>query len=399
MAVVSAVLSAAGCSSTSPGALRAAPRPGSPVANVSTAPPPTGTGAAASPAPTTSPGTTASPAPAFGGTGPTTSTGSATGSAPANTGPASTVPASTVPAGPLPAGMVPGGTGPVGTGSGNRLPAVGAVPIPGGAPAISLAGPIVALGDSFTAGDLLPLSAGNSPFGCYRSSATYPHLVATALHDAAGLVVAACASAGVADMTAAQHTRAGVNPPQFNSLSENDSLVMLTLGGDDLGFSNVLTTCIGLSWTNPWGSPCERHFTSGGTDQLAARVTAEAPKMAVVLAAIRQKVPRARVLLVGYPDLFPLHGGCWPAVPITDGDIGYLRGIELRFNAVLAKDAAAAGVTFVDTYDPTVGHDFCQRSSVRDVEGLVPATLTTPFHPNSRGQAAIAAQVLKAVGA
>jgi len=273
------------------------------------------------------------------------------------------------------------------------------VPITGRAPAISLAGPIVALGDSYTAGNLLPLSAGSTPFGCFRSSVDYPHLVATALGDAAGLVNAACTSAGVADMTAPQHTSAGTNPPQLNSVSGNDSLIMLTLGGDDLGFSSVLTTCIRLSWTNPWGSPCERHYASGGTDQLAAKVTAEAPKMAAVLSAIRQKAPRARVLLVGYPDLFPLHGGCWPAVPITDGDIGYLRGIELQFNAMLASHAAAAGVTFVDTYDPTVGHDFCQRSSVRDVEGLLPATPTSPFHPNSRGQAAIAAQVLKALGA
>jgi lysophospholipase L1-like esterase len=257
----------------------------------------------------------------------------------------------------------------------------------------------VALGDSYTAGNLLPLSAGSIPFGCFRSSVDYPQLVATALHDAARLVNAACASAGVADMTAPEHTNAGTNPPQLNSVSQNDSVVMLTLGGDDLGFLSTLTACIRLSWTNPFGSPCERHYTSGGTDQLAARVTAEAPKMAGVLAAIRQKAPSARILLVGYPDLFPRHGGCWPAVPITDGDIGYLRGIELQLNAMLARDAAVAGVTFVDTYDATVGHDFCQPGNVRDVEGLLPATLTAPFHPNSRGQAAIAAQVLTALGA
>jgi lysophospholipase L1-like esterase len=141
------------------------------------------------------------------------------------------------------------------------------------------------------------------------------------------------------------------------------------------------------------------HYTSGGTDQLAALVTAEAPKMAAVLAKIRARAPRARVLLIGYPDLFPAHGGCWPTVPIADGDISYLRGIELKLNAMLAADAAAAGVTFVDTYDPTVGHGFCTSGDARDIEGLVPGSPTAPFHPNARGQAAIAAQVLKALAA
>jgi len=258
----------------------------------------------------------------------------------------------------------------------------------------SLSGPIVAMGDSYTAGDLLPLSL-TPPAGCLRSSSAYPAIVASALHDKPALVNVSCSSAGVADMTASQHTAVGTNPPQLNSLAPGDALVMLTLGGDDLGFLNVLSKCMELSWSDPFGHPCQRHYTSGGTDQLAALVTAEAPKMAAVLSEVRARAPKARVLLVGYPDLFPTHGGCWPVVPITDGDITYLRGIELKLNTMLAADATAAGVTFVDTYDPTVGHDFCANGSAKDFEGLVPGSLTAPFHPNTRGQAAMAAQVLK----
>jgi lysophospholipase L1-like esterase len=223
--------------------------------------------------------------------------------------------------------------------------------------------------------------------------------VATALHHTSGLVDASCTSAGTADMTAPQHTALGTNPPQLNSLASGDEVVMLTLGGDDLGFLKVLSTCMRLSWSDPLSSPCKQHYTSGGTDQLAALVTAEAPKMTAVLSQIRARAPRARVLLVGYPDLFPVHGGCWPGVPITAGDITYLRGLELKMNAVLAADAAAARVTFVDTYDPTVGHDFCASGNAKDVEGLVPGSLAAPFHPNARGQAAIAALVLKALAA
>lgn len=257
------------------------------------------------------------------------------------------------------------------------------------------AGPVVALGDSYAAGDLMPLDLAARPVGCLRSSRAYPALVARALK--VPLIDAACGGAGVKEMTGAQQTYLGTNPPQLSALSAGDSLVLLTLGGDDLGFWSTLDTCMALSITDLFGSPCRRHFTSGGTDQLAARVAAEAAKVTAVLDDIRTLAPRARIVLAGYPDLFPQGGGCWPAVPITSGDIAYLRSVERLFNAMLAADAAAAGATFADTYTPTIGHDFCQDAEIKDVEGLVPTSLAVPFHPNARGQAAMAAAILAAI--
>jgi lysophospholipase L1-like esterase len=261
----------------------------------------------------------------------------------------------------------------------------------------ALSGPMVALGDSYTAGALLPTAQSARPLGCLRSTKAYPVLVAAAL--SASLTDAACASAGVQDMTAAQRTSVGTNPPQLNALAPNDSLVVLTLSGDDIGFANVLDECMELSFTDLWGSPCRAHYTSGGPDQLAALVKAEAPRMTAVLADIAARAPQARIVVVGYPDLFPLSGGCWPAVPITNGDIAYLRGIELQLNAMLAADAKTAGAIFVNTYTPTTGHDFCQPERIRDVEGLLPGSWALPFHSNARGQAAIAAAVLAALRA
>jgi lysophospholipase L1-like esterase len=263
---------------------------------------------------------------------------------------------------------------------------------------LTVTGPVVALGDSYTAGDLMPLSL-TRPFGCLRSSDGYPAQVAKALGASAEFVNASCTGAGVKEMTEPQRTYLGTNPPQLNALASDDSVVMLTLGGDDMGFMNGLDECMKLSVTNPFGSPCQRHFGGGGADQFAAQVDAEGATMVAVLDEIHTRAPLARVMLVGYPDLFPQQGGCWPIVPITDGDIGYLRGIETRLNAVLAQAAQAAGATFVDTYTPTIGHDFCRGASVKDVEGLVPTSLAAPFHPNARGQAAIAALVLAALRA
>jgi lysophospholipase L1-like esterase len=256
-------------------------------------------------------------------------------------------------------------------------------------------GPVVALGDSYTAGALLPINTGAKPAGCLRSAKAYPTLVANAL--GAPLTDAACASAGVKNMTEVQPTYLGTNPPQLSALAPDDRMVLLTLSGDDMGFLNVIKECAALSFTQPWGSPCAAHYTKGGTDQLAAGVAAQGPKMSQVLTEIAVRAPRARIVVVGYPDVFPQSGGCWPLVPIANGDVAYLRGLEVKANAMLAATARAAGATFVNTYAPTMGHDFCQPESVRDVEGLVPGSLALPFHPNARGQAAMAAAVLATI--
>jgi lysophospholipase L1-like esterase len=258
--------------------------------------------------------------------------------------------------------------------------------------AAAAAGPVAALGDSYAAGALLPVNTRSAPPGCLRSPRAYPVLVARAL--GAPLNDVACASAGISAMTAAQHTVLGTNPPQLGALAPDDRMVLLTLSGDDMGFLNVLQECVKLSFTLPWGSPCAKHY--GG--QPAAALGAEAPKIAKLLMTIRLRAPYARIVVVGYPDLFPRSGGCWPAVPITAGDVAYLRAFEVRLNAMLAQVALAASATFVNTYASTAGHDFCQPEPVRDVEGLLPGSLTLPFHPNTRGQAAMAAAVLAAVG-
>lgn len=248
-------------------------------------------------------------------------------------------------------------------------------------------GPVVALGDSYTAGLLLPLDSSAKPVGCFRSTVNYASRVAEALH-APVYANAACQSAGVVDLTHSAQTPDGVNPPQLDSLAPDDSLVMMTLGGDDLSFSHVLKGCM-----DPFGSPCQDHYW-----YLSQQISNEKPKMITALHEIHRRAPHARVLLLGYPDLFPASGGCWPIAPFTSRDIAFLRSTELKLNAMLAQAAAAADTTYVDTYGPTTGHDMCQGPKVKDVEGLIPSSTAMSFHPNARGQEAMAAQVLASLG-
>ena len=264
-------------------------------------------------------------------------------------------------------------------------------------PASAGPGPVVALGDSYTAGDMLPLDLTAAPLGCLRSTKSYPVLVARALHAPRDLIDVACTGAGWKAMTTAEHTSTKDNPPQLAALTSGTRLVLLTLGGDDLGFMNTLKLCMKLSWTKPWGSPCQQHLTAGGTDQLAALITAEGPRITTALTQIHAQAPNAKVVLVGYPDMFPQRGSCWPVVPITAGDIAYLRGIEVKLNATLRASAEATGATFIDAYTPSISHDFCADGDTRYVEGLVPGSLTAPFHLNARGHWAVARLILAAL--
>jgi lysophospholipase L1-like esterase len=259
-------------------------------------------------------------------------------------------------------------------------------------------GTFVALGDSYAAGNLIPASPVGAPAGCLRSTHNYSGDVQAVIR-AGRYVDAACTDAATADMTRPQRTVAGTNPPQFDALSPRDSLVTITIGGNDIGFKSVLATCVTLSVTSPSGHPCQRHFTAGGTDQLAARVAAAGPKVAAVLRGIHRRAPRARILLTGYPDILPNTGtGCFPDVPLAHGDVPYLRATEVALNRTLARAAAASHATFVDTYRATIGHDVCQPSGTRWVEGLIPGSPAFPFHPNGRGQQAMARQVLAVLG-
>jgi hypothetical protein len=250
----------------------------------------------------------------------------------------------------------------------------------------------VGLGDSFAAGPLIP-NQSLSPLGCLRSDHNFAHLAAARL----GLSLAdvSCSGAKTDDMTTAQNTDAGTNPPQFDALSAATKVVSLQISGNDIGFTEIIENC---ATATPFGHPCQDRYNSGGNDVLSARIKATAPKVAAVLTGIKARSPEARVLVVDYAAILPDTGsGCWPQVPFAWDDVPYLRAKEKELNAMLATQAAAAGATFVDDYTASIGRDACEPAWIRWVEPLVPATLAAPFHPNARGEAGVARSVVAAL--
>lgn len=247
----------------------------------------------------------------------------------------------------------------------------------------------VALGDSYASGPLVPAQYGQ-PAGCTRSTNNYANVLARA--GDLDLTDVTCGGAVTANMTQPQLTAPFPNAPQFDALDGSESLVTISISGNDIGFGEIVATCPTISSANLAGAVCKDYYTAGGEDRLDQRIKDTAPKVAAVLEGITERSPDARVVVVGYPTVLPAEGpGCYPIIPFSAGDTAYLRGVFTKLNAMVAEQAEEAGVDYADTATPSTGHDFCQPPSEKWLEGLVPTEAAAPVHPNARGFRSMAA--------
>ncbi|MEV5515206.1 SGNH/GDSL hydrolase family protein [Streptomyces flaveolus] len=247
----------------------------------------------------------------------------------------------------------------------------------------------VALGDSFSSG--LGIPEQTDPV-CGRSSADYPTLVAQAL-GAATFTDVTCAGAETRHMTAPQDTV----PPQLDALRPDTTLVTMGIGGNDLDLTGVITRCVLLGYLAPHGAPCKGSYTLFGTDEIGSRIEATAPRVEAVLDEIHARSPHARVLVVGYPAIFPDDGtACRETVALAEGDFPWLRDKAKQLNTALARQAVLDGASYVDAYGPSVGHDVCRPAGVRWIEPEDTAA-AAGFHPNAAGHRSTADAVLAAL--
>jgi lysophospholipase L1-like esterase len=199
-------------------------------------------------------------------------------------------------------------------------------------------------------------------------------------------------------MTQQQNVSPRPNPPQFDSLSADTVAVTVTIGGNDIGFSGIAEDC--FSPTPNTGSPCKDQYTAGGQDEISRRIAETAPKVGAVLAGIRERSPSAKVFVVNYSALFPHSGpGCYPLMPVADGDVPYLRAKQEELNAMIAEQASLNSAHLVDVYAASVGHDACALPGLRWVEPYAPASPAAPLHPNLIGMQAMSNLVLTEMAA
>jgi lysophospholipase L1-like esterase len=254
-----------------------------------------------------------------------------------------------------------------------------------------------ALGDSYTSS---PFTGPSQNLFCAQSDNNYPQLVASAIQSTS-LADVSCAGAVTENMTEPQTNGSGLgtNPPQFNALTPDTTLVTVGIGGNDIGLVDVALECFSLDLLSPTGSACQAQYTGGGVDQISAMIDAAAPKLAAVYQGIHARSPQARILAVGYPAVLPVDGtGCWPLTPLSPADVSWLASILVELDNTIATVAAANDVQYVDTYTPTIGYDVCQPIGHAGFTSLLPTSgISAPLHPNALGEQLMANAVINAI--
>jgi hypothetical protein len=252
----------------------------------------------------------------------------------------------------------------------------------------------VALGDSFSAGSVVFPLAPDAPWQCGQSARNYPHLVAAA--TGAELTDVTCGGAQTAHLTRAQYP--GV-PPQLDAVTADTDLVTFGLGGNDGNFFGSTIAYCGAAGIASlgFGNPCER-AQKARLERIIDEVVY--PNVVAGLELVHQAAPDAVVAIVGSPWVVPeaFKGSCYLKAPLARGDVPFVRALQARANDAFERAAEVTGSVYVDFEAASDGHDMCQPASVRWVEPLLGGTNPAILHPNARGEAGMAAQVLAELG-
>jgi lysophospholipase L1-like esterase len=218
----------------------------------------------------------------------------------------------------------------------------------------------VALGDSYASG----LGAGNYSGGsCDRSSNAYPVLWANA-HAPSSFSFVACSGATTADV---------INS-QLSAVSTSTTLISVTIGGNDVGFSSVMETCV-LGST----SDCVNAVTQAENE---AR-TQLPGNLDTLYSDIRARAPGAEVVVVGYPEFYDLSKSS-TCIGLSTTDRTYLNQGADVLDSVIATEAAKYGFGFGDVRSAFGGHEICDSSSwLHSVDWF---NLGDSYHPTASGQ-------------
>jgi lysophospholipase L1-like esterase len=214
-----------------------------------------------------------------------------------------------------------------------------------------------ALGDSYASG------TGTREYydsGCQRSNHSYAVKIANA--HGYPLKHAACSGARIND----------VRNNQLSALSSATALVTISVGGNDAGFSNVITEC-----AKPWPWTCW-----GKIDTAQSFIKNTLPgQLNSLYDDIRARAPNAKVIVVGYPRIFNGEE-CNFGARISSGEQAELNETADLLSNTISAAAASHGFTYVDPRGAFTSHAICDDSEW--INGLS-NPIGESYHPNRSG--------------
>ncbi|MGP4113320.1 SGNH/GDSL hydrolase family protein [Streptomyces sp. 4N509B] len=230
-----------------------------------------------------------------------------------------------------------------------------------GASPAQAAGPAyVALGDSYSSGN----GAGSyisSSGDCHRSNNAYPARWARA-NSPSSFTFAACSGAV---------TTTVINN-QLGALNSSTGLVTITIGGNDAGFADAMTTCVTSS-----DSTCLNRLATARsyiTNTLPSRLNA-------VYSAIDSRAPNARVVVLGYPHMY-IEPSPWYCLGLSNTKREAINDTSDVLNSVISARAAAYGFRYGDVRPTFNNHELCSGDDWLHDLAL---PIWEAYHPTSTG--------------
>jgi lysophospholipase L1-like esterase len=215
----------------------------------------------------------------------------------------------------------------------------------------------VAQGDSYASG------TGTREYydsTCLRSDHSYAKQLAA--DEGMNLSHVACSGARIPDVRA----------NQLDALSELTDIVTISIGGNDAGFSSVITQC-----AKPWPWTC-----TADIDNARSFISNTLPgQLDGLYTDIATRAPNARVMVIGYPRLFNGEQ-CNFFARISAAEQTALNGVADLLATKISEVATAHGFDYVDPRDAFNSHRVCD-----DVEWLngLSDPIVESYHPNRLG--------------
>jgi Tol biopolymer transport system component len=234
------------------------------------------------------------------------------------------------------------------------------------APAMAEAADYVAMGDSYSSG------TGTREYyeGCERSVHAYPYLIKGSLGSSFSFV--ACGGARTQD----------VLNNQVSALSTATKFATISIGGNDAGFSSVITEC-----AKPLVS-CNDEI-----DSAQAFIQNTLPgRLDNVYTQIKTRAPNAVVAVVGYPRLFNGED-CNAATFFSSSELTRLNQTADLLASVTRARAQVRKFTFVDARAAFRGHAVCDNTEW--LNGLS-NPIGESYHPNRTGHSSGYANIVRA---
>jgi lysophospholipase L1-like esterase len=244
----------------------------------------------------------------------------------------------------------------------------------------------VALGSSMAAGPGVAPRDKTAPLRAGRSAANYPHLVAQRL----GLDLVDVTYSGATTANVLTDEQNGA-PPQVYALDGSESLVTVTIGGNDVGYVPLLTVAALPSVMRSvpvLGGRLRELLDPTARDRALVEVGEALERVG---REVRARSPRARVLFVDYLTLLPPAGE--DASPLSGADAALGRRVAATLERLTSEAAKATGCGVVRASDASRDHHAWSAepwTTKPTRYGLPIPGRPVPAHPNAAGMRAVA---------